>query len=339
LPFGGYIALHGTAGLDVAGPHTAKWAVTFSRFKSRLYLGAILLVATACGTVTIDRTVPVVQPTGALRQLADGFAFTEGPAADAAGNVYFTDIPRSNIHRWDAASDRISLHRANSGEANGLIFDLQGRLVACEMLTHRVTRDDLHGAITVLADRYAGQPLHMPNDLWIDAQGGVYFSDFLGPDASIPGGLQVYYIAPDTHEVIRATGDLLAPNGVIGSADGRFLYVTDPGHSATYRYPIVAAGRLGKREDFVAEATDGMAIDERGNVYFSGDEIRVFSPAGELVTRLPLPQRSANLTFAGPDRRTLFITAMNAIYVLPMNVRGAPTPLEMANMKHKAQAR
>jgi gluconolactonase len=309
-----------------------------SRFGISAVFCCVLLAAPTCVVTATHAATPAVQSAGALQQVADGFLFTEGPAADAAGNVYFTDIPRGNVHRWEASTGRISLHRTNSGEANGLMFDLQGNLVACEMQTRRVTRDDLHGSITVVADRYQGQPLHMPNDLWIDPQGGIYFSDFLGPNASIPGGLQVYYIVPTTREVIRVTRDLIAPNGIIGSHNGRYLYVTDPGQAATYRYPIRRLGRLGKRQYFVAEATDGMAVDELGNVYFSGEEIRVFSPKGRLVTRLPLPQRSANLTFAGTDRRTLFITAMDAVYTLNMNVRGAPTPLEKAAMHLKARS-
>ncbi len=287
----------------------------------------LLLTADAFGG---DGGPALIKPGAELKKVADGFTFTEGPAADADGNVYFTDIPNQRIWKWSWKDGSVTKYRENTGEANGLIFDAKGRMVICEMKTKRVTRDDMAGNITVLADAWnAGHP-NMPNDLWIDARGGIYFSDFSGPDAKSAGGLQVYYISPDGKTVSRATDDLTAPNGLIGTPDGKTLYITDPGAGKTFSYAISPDGTLGGKKLFCNQFTDGMAMDENGNLYFSGDaSITVFSPKGEKIEEIPMPGRSANLTFAGPDRKTLFITAGTSVYTLEMAVKGAPTPLDV----------
>lgn len=273
----------------------------------------------------------LVSPEAGLKKVADGFTFTEGPAADAEGNVYFTDIPNQQIFKWTWKDDGVTLYRENTGEANGLIFDARGRMVICEMGNKRLTRDDMAGNISVVADDWnEGRP-NMPNDLWIDADGGIYFSDFGMRESGAEGGLQVYYISPGGKGVARATDDLTAPNGLIGTPDGKTLYVTDPGAGKTFSYHINADASLSDKTLFCNQPTDGMAMDEKGNLYFSGDSaITVFSPEGKKIGEISMPGRSANLTFAGPERKTLFITAMTSVYTLEMMVRGAPTPLDIA---------
>jgi gluconolactonase len=271
----------------------------------------------------------LVQPGAKISKVADGFSFTEGPAANAEGDIYFTDIPTQKIYKWSWGSGDVSLYRENTGGANGLMFDAGGALIACEMDSKRVTRDDLAGNITVLADSWNNNQPHMPNDLWIDARGGIYFSDFSGPEASGNGGLQVYYLPPDGKKVTTATTDLTAPNGLIGTPDGKTLYITDPGVSVTYAYPIKSDGSLGPRTLFCNQSTDGMAMDENGNLYFSGDScITVFSSDGKKIDEIAMPERSANLTFGGKERKTLFITTQSSVYTLEMTVKGAPTALD-----------
>ncbi|MCC7461977.1 MAG: SMP-30/gluconolactonase/LRE family protein [Gammaproteobacteria bacterium] len=294
---------------------------------------ALALMMLSMGCATHERQA--VEPAGELTVIPGTYQFTEGPAVDADGNVYFTDIPASRIHFWNASSGSVRLHRADARQANGLMFDTRGHLVVCEMEGRRVVSDDLAGNLAVLADSHQGSPLHMPNDLWIDRRNGVYFSDFLGPDKTVPGGLQVHYIEPRSSRVIQVTADLIAPNGVIGTADGKWLYVTDPGAGATYKYRIAADGTLRDRVLFARQATDGMAIDEYGNLYMSGERIVVYSAQGRQITQIALPQRSSNLKFAGADRRTLFITAGTAVYTVPMKVRGAPTTLDLAMARQR----
>jgi gluconolactonase len=268
--------------------------------------------------------------------------FTEGPAADLAGNVYFSDIPQSKIYRWDAETGTIGLVRAQTRGANGLMFDRSGTLIVAEMDGKRVSADDLRGHVATLADSHAGQPLHMANDLWIDAQNGIYFSDFIGPFGSDGEKVQVYYIAPSSNggarTVSRATDDLVAPNGVIGSPDGRNLYVTDGATGKTWRYPVLAPGRLGPRALFAPVAADGMAVDANANIYLSGRGFSVWSPQGHRIADVSMDQQITNLTFGGVDRKTLLLTARGGIYTVRASIAGAPTPWENA-VHAKDQAR
>jgi gluconolactonase len=303
--------------------------------KSRFYIFSTILVMAFSFTghaISADKTSSLIAPGAVLKKVQSGFTFTEGPAADAEGNVYFTDIPNSCIWKWTWQDGKISLYREKTGEANGLIFDAKGRMVVCEMGNSRVTRDDMKGNITVLADSWNGKKLHMPNDLWIDSKGGIYFSDFAGgPGGSQENeGLQVYYISPDGKTVSQVTKDLTAPNGLIGTPDGRTLYITDPGVKKTWSYKINPDGTLTDKKLFCDQFTDGFKLDEKGNLYFSGDKgVTIYSPSGQKIDEIQMPGRCENLTFGGKDRKTLFITGGDTIYTLEMSVKGAPTPLNL----------
>jgi len=293
----------------------------------------LILFFSNCAT-SAEKTSGLIAPGATLKQVQSGFTFTEGPAADAEGNVYFTDIPNERIWKWTWKDGKVSLYRENTGQANGLMFDAKGQMVVCEMGNSRVTLDDLNGNITVLADSWNGNKLHMPNDLWIDSRGGIYFSDFMGPGSSEEGGLQVYYISPDGKTVSRATNDLSAPNGLAGTPDGKILYITDPGANKTYSYKINPDGTLTYKKVFCEQSTDGFKLDEKGNLYFSGDAgVTIFSPGGKKIEEISMSGRCANLTFGGKDRKTLFITGGDTIYTLEMTVKGAPTPLDLTSGK------
>ncbi len=270
-----------------------------------------------------DDGANLVAPDAKVVKLADGFKFTEGPAVDAKGNVYFSDIPNIRVHRW-SLDGKLTTFRENSGGANGLYFDKAGNLLACEGRSRKLTRTSMDGKVTVLADSYQDKKLNSPNDLWIDLRGGVYFTDprYGSQDGLEQGGFHVYYLGPDGKKLVRAIDDLVKPNGVIGTADGKLLYVADPGDSKTYVYKIQSDGSLTGRKQIAPEGSDGMTLDERGNLYLTRDGVQVYSPAGKKIASIKIPERPANVTFGGKDRRTLFVTARTGFYSLRMNVRG-----------------
>lgn len=269
-------------------------------------------------------------------RLAETFTFTEGPAVDLNGNVYFSDIMPEKIYKWSAADGKVSLYRENTGRANGLAFDTLGNLIVCEMGNGRVTRDDLQGNIKSIAETYQGQKLHNPNDVWVAPTGGIYVSDFAGMGAELKPGetLQIYYIPPNSKgpaDIRRSTEDMSAPNGVVGTPDGKLLYVVDG--SGIYSYTIGKDGALSNRKLFVEARADGMALDEKSNLYLADKGVAIYAPDGRLLETIPLAERATNLKFAGADRKTLFITVQKSVYTLRMNVRGAETAFEMAQKK------
>ncbi|WP_166821515.1 SMP-30/gluconolactonase/LRE family protein [Thalassoroseus pseudoceratinae] len=260
-----------------------------------------------------------------VEKLADGFKFTEGPAADAEGNVYFTDIPNARIHKW-SVEGKLSTVRENSGRANGLYFDKDGNLLACEGGSRQLTRITLGDKlkVEVLADSYNGKKLNSPNDLWIDAQGGVYFTDprYGSEDGLEQDGYHVYYLPAGGGELQRVIGDLVKPNGIIGTADGKTLYVADAGGGKIYAYKIQKPGVLTNRKKLIDSGSDGMTLDEKGNIYLTRGHVQVYKPNGEKLTTIEVPEGPANVTFGGKDNKTLFITARTGFYAVQMNVSG-----------------
>ncbi len=265
----------------------------------------------------------LVKPGAKVEKLAGGFIFTEGPAADSQGNVYFSDIRNNRIHIW-SVEGKLSTFRENSGAANGLYFDKQGNLLVCEGGARRVTSLSPQGKVTVLADSYEGKKLNSPNDLWVDPDGGVYFSDprYGSMEGLELDGFYVFYISPDRKKVTRVIDDLKKPNGVLGTADGKQLYVADAGGGKTYVYKILGPGKLGPKKLFAEQGSDGMTLDERGDLYLTGGGVNIYSPQGKLIESIKVPENPANLTFGGADHKTLFITARTSLYALPMNVKG-----------------
>ncbi len=265
----------------------------------------------------------LIAPGAMVEKLAGGFMFTEGPACDAEGNIYFSDIPNERIHKW-SVDGKLTTFRKNSGRANGLYFDGKGNLLACEGGSRRLTSIAPDGKVTVLVDGYQGKKLNSPNDLWTDPKGGVYFSDpRYGRDAKIEqDGFHVYYLPPGGKELVRVIDDLVKPNGVLGTADGKLLYVADAGDGKTYAYKIQSDGSLSDRKLIAPVGSDGMTLDEKGNLYLTRNVVHVYSPNGELVTQIDVPEAPANACFGGKDGKTLFITARKGLYSLKMNVRG-----------------
>ena len=265
----------------------------------------------------------LVAPGAKVERLASGFLFTEGPACDAEGNVFFTDIPNARIHKW-SLDGKLTTFRENSGGANGLYFDRDGNLLACEGGNRRVTSISSDGKVTVLADSYQGKKLNSPNDLWVDPKGGVYFTDprYGAQDGLEQGGFHVYYLPPDRKRLVRVLDNLVKPNGVVGTADGKLLYVADAGAGKTYVYRIQPDGLLADRKQAAPVGADGMTLDEKGDLYLARNVVHVFSPVGARIATIEVSEAPSNVCFGGKDRRTLFITARKGLYSIRMNVRG-----------------
>jgi len=290
--------------------------------KVRLILFSLIAACLATPVLSAQDRPSVVASGAKLVRIDNRFQFTEGPASDARGNVYFSDVRASLTYRW-SPDGKIEVWRKDTGNANGLAYDAAGNLLVCEGGRNRVVSIDSFGQVTVVADQYRGKPFNQPNDLWIDPQGGVYFSDpIYGRGRKNQDGEHVYYVSPDRKQVVRVIDDLVRPNGLIGTPDGRRLYVSDHGAKRIYLYEIEADGTLSHKRLFAPVGADGMKLDAEGNVYLAEKGIVVFDSAGQRRETIAVPDEPTNLCFAGPDGRTLFITARSAVYTLKMRVAG-----------------
>lgn len=260
--------------------------------------------------------------------IADQFSFTEGPAVDKEGNIFFTDQPNNKI--WKYGTDgQLSVFLDNAGRANGLYFDKKGNLVACADEKNQLWSISPNGKVTVLLDDFKGQKLNGPNDLWIDPKGGIYFTDpyyqraYWERQSPDMDDEKVYYLPKGKKEPIIVDEDLVRPNGIIGTPDGKYLYVADAQDKKTYKYVINADGTLKDRELFVGQGSDGMTIDNQGNIYLTGDGVTVYNAEGKKIEHIAIPSKwTANVTFGGKNRDKLFITATDSIYILDMQVKG-----------------
>lgn len=264
-----------------------------------------------------------------LTLVASEYEFTEGPAVDKDGNVFFTDQPNDRILKWTAGNNSVSTYLHPSGRANGLYFDHKGNLLACADEKNQLWRIDSEKNVTVLVSDFKGKLLNGPNDLWEDPKGGIYFTDpfYKRPywDHTEPEieAQRVYYITSGMDDIRIVADDYVQPNGIIGSADGKTLYIADIGDKKTYSYTISDDGSLSYKKLFCGLGSDGMTMDRKGNVYLTGDGVTVFTKNGEQLLHIPVPEKwTANVTFGGPNQNILFITAMDSVYTLEMNVSG-----------------
>jgi gluconolactonase len=270
-----------------------------------------------------EKTEPITYEE--VEKLAGDFIFTEGPAVDAEGNVYFTDIPAQKILIW-TVDDQLKTFKENSGGANGLFFDKDQNVLACEQ-SGIVSSTSPEGDYTKIATEYNGERFNQPNDVWADGKGGAYFTDpKYSDDPTLPqGGMHVYYIHPDRKQITRVCDDLVKPNGLIGTPDGKKLYVTDHEGKKTFEYKIEDDGSLTQKSLFANVGGDGMTIDNHGNVYLttSGKKaVDIFSSKGELITSIDIPEQPSNVSFGGKNRDELYITARTSLYRVEMNVKG-----------------
>ena len=282
----------------------------------------LLLLLPALLALSSRAEVPVA-PGATIEKLCGGLKFTEGPAADSRGNVAFTDIPRNLILVW-SVDGKLSTLRENSGGANGLWFDDRDRLLVCEEGNRRLTRSTPDGKVEVLADQFDGKKLNSPNDLWPDSKGGVYFTDpRYGKADNLEQPVRGVYHLDAAGKVRRVLDDLKNPNGIIGTPDGKVLYVGDNAGGVTYKYSIQPDGTLADRLEFAKGHADGFTLDDKGNLYLTHEGVDVVAPDGTSLGRIEVPERPANVTFGGPANDELFITARTGLYRVRMAVKGA----------------
>jgi gluconolactonase len=299
----------------------------------------VLSLALAASWLSLGRAadeepkpIPGVGPTGKIVKLHTGFKFTEGPAADREGNVYFSDIPNERIHKVDLKG-ALSVFREKSEKSNGLMVNAKGEIVACQMNGQVVAYSPDGKDVRVLADKFDGKRFNAPNDLVLDKAGGIYFTDpsFAAPDPLPQGKTCVYYIAADG-KVSRLIDDLKQPNGILLSPDEKTLYVIPTGPAEMMAYPVETPGKIGAGKVFCklqgadgkpGTGGDGGAIDVKGNVYITSNTgVQVFDPAGKYLGVIAFPEQPANVKFGGADMKTLFVTARTSLYTVPMDVAG-----------------
>ena len=276
---------------------------------------------------------------GDVRKLHGGFQFTEGPAADAQGNIYFSDLRPEKVYRV-STDGSLSTFLEESLRTNGLFFHPDGHLFACQSGSQKtegapaqiVAYDVKTGKYKIIAATGEGKPFHRVNDLVLDSHDGVYFSD-IGGSKKNPGPSGVFYCSAE-RKVTKLVSDVSRCNGVLLSPDEKTLYVLPSGQAELLAYPIKSPGRIGKgrvfgsliqREDQPASGGDGLTVDVQGNLYVTRPRascIQVISPDGETRAVIPFPEGPANCAFGGPDRKTLYVTARTSLYAVKMPIAG-----------------
>lgn len=325
------------------------------RHKSLLLLALSLgLPASGLGQETVTGDPSVIIPGSQVELLFDGAFFTEGPAVGPDGSVYFsditvtfqTDMQAGNIWRYDPGTGETSIFRSPSGMSNGIIFDLEDRMVVAEGADfggRRITRTDLStGRSEIVAGLFNGRPFNAPNDLTIDQKGRLYFTDprYFGHEPIEQPIMGVYRIDPDGTVALVVT-DAGHPNGILVSPDQRTLYVAAlstgrfgalptgmsafPGRQALLAYDLDSNGNATFREEVESEfGPDGMTIDVDGNLYLArGGSVRVFSPSGEELAQIPVPEMARNVTFGRGDAdHRLYIAAGGSLYSIEVRRQG-----------------
>ncbi|WP_316806548.1 SMP-30/gluconolactonase/LRE family protein [Pedobacter agri] len=263
-----------------------------------------------------------------LKLISSQFKFTEGASVDKEGNVFFTDQPNNQI--WKYGTDgKLSLYLDQSGRANGTYFDRKGNLIVCADEQNQIWSIDQHKKIKVLFSDFEGKKVNGPNDLWLDAKGGIYFTDpyyqrdyWTRQKAEIEKQ-RVYYLPKGKKTAIIVADDVIKPNGIVGTPDGKFLYVADMDANKTYRYQINVDATLTNRQTICSQHSDGMTLDSNGNIYLTGKGVTIYKPTGEKIGHIDVPEEwCGNICFGGKNKDVLFITASKSIYRIQTSAKG-----------------
>lgn len=276
-----------------------------------------------------QREDKLITPGAKLTKAGSGYKFTEGPAGDRGGNVYFTDQPNDRIFLWSAKTSDVTLWAEGLGRSNGMYFDNDGNLLACADYRNELWRIKPDKSHDVLVGKVNGKYLNGPNDLWVNPQGWIYFTDpfykrewWDHTEKEIVEE-NVYLLKPTQSAPMVAATGFVRPNGIIGSKNGKKLYVADINDKKTYVFKVNKDGQLSDRKLFCNLGSDGMTMDHRGNVYLTGKGVTIFNKKGDQIGHIDVPENwTANVTFGGLREDVLFITAMGSVYTLSMQVHG-----------------
>jgi gluconolactonase len=282
----------------------------------------------ACAALSL-RAADLIAPGAKLEKLSDTFSFTEGPTCDAHGNVFFTDQNNDRIMEW-SVDGKLSTFLQPSGRANGMYFDAKGNLIACCDEKNALWSIAPDKTSTVLVTNYEGKYLNGPNDVWVAPNGDMYLTDpfyvraWWDHQTMALESEQVFLLPAGGKKLTRVTTDFNKPNGITGTPDGKGLFVSDIGASRTYSFNIQPDGTLINKTRFCDMGSDGMTIDDQGNIYLTGHGVTVFDKNGQKIEHIDVDEPwTANVSFGGPDHSTLFITASKCLYSIRLQVKGA----------------
>ena len=297
-------------------------------------LGAAAAVALLAGAVhaqSLGGIAGVVAPGVVPELVQEGFVFTEGPVGTPDGGLYFSDIRPNRIHYLDPGG-KISLVREQTNGANGLALTRDGDLIAAEGEGKRISKRSRDGMVTTVTEGIAGKPFLSPNDVLVDAKGGIYITD-PGPRPVVPGRTAyVYYLPVGAKEPVVLDDQIARPNGVMLTRDGKTLIVNDTLGPTVYAYDMLPDGGVKKKRTFAQlldipegkeSGADGMALDREDRLYVTTVAgVQVFDAAGKHLGTIKVPRQPANAGFAGPDKRVLYITAREGLYRINMLAQG-----------------
>ena len=301
--------------------------------KNGLAILSAVLTCVGCASVQTQGGIPGVAAPGAEAELVrEGYIFTEGPLGTADGGLYFTDLREANrIYRLDALG-RISMFRENSNGTNGLAFTPNGDLVGAEGTGKRISRIGADGRSTELTQGDGARALMAPNDLIVDAKGGVYFTD-PGPRPVVPGRkAYVYYLPAGASKALVLDDGIVRPNGLILTLDGKTLIVADTVGDTLFAFDVQPDGGVANKRPFFRlrdipqgeeSGADGIALDRDGRIYVTTiTGVQVFDRTGGYLGTIKVPRRPSNVAFSGPGKRTLYITAREGLYRLQTLTQG-----------------
>jgi gluconolactonase len=291
-------------------------------------LGLLPVVSVAKPLIDTMQTGGLFDANENPKLISKQFSFTEGPSTDKKGNVFFTDQPNNKIWEY-SANGKLSLFMDNAGRSNGTYFDSKGNLISCADEHDQLWSISPNKKVNVLVKNLAGKLLNGPNDVWVAPNGGIYITDPYyqrdywerkKPDLD---SKNVYYLANGSSKLITVVSDMKAPNGIVGTPDGKYLYVADIGADKTFKYTIVPDGSLANKQLFVEQGSDGMTLDSQDNVYLTGKGVTIYNPEGIKIGHIDINEDwTGNLCFGGKNKDKLFITASKALYILQMKVKG-----------------
>jgi gluconolactonase len=283
---------------------------------------------TALKNSLADSTDNLFAPGTKPQLISKQFSFTEGASVDKKGNVFFTDQPNDKIWEYDV-NGKLSVFLDKAGRANGMYFDKKGNLIACADENDQLWSISPKKEIKVLLKDFQGHLFNGPNDVWIAPDGGLYITDpyfqrdYWTRKKSDLDGEKVYYLPKGSSTPVIVAADLKKPNGIVGTPDGKYLYVADGGAGKTFKYKINKDGSLTDKTLFVSKGSDGMTLDELGNLYITGKGVTVFNPQGKRIAQIAIDEPwTANICFGGKNKDVLFLTASTAIYTFQMKVKG-----------------